>query len=227
MRPSALRLVPVLFVAVVTAACKQPTATEAVVADALTVAQGNGQSVQAGLILPTPVVVRITDKTGVGMANIPITFVLSDGGGSVNPASAVSDTKGEVTVRWTLGPLLPLQTLTASAPGVAAVKVQAQALLPTDLTIAQGNNQSAKIGAVLPNMIVVRVTGAGNTPMVGIPVAFQVSTGGGAISPQTMITNALGEATAKWTVGTVAGTNTALISTSTLTPVFLTAIATP
>lgn len=210
-----------------TTSCKKAGTTEVVAPDAIAIAQGNAQSVQAGLQLPTPVVVRVIDKTGTGMAGIPVTFVLSDGGGSVTPASAISDARGEVTVKWTLGPLLPMQTLTASAPGVTPVRLQAQAILPSDLTIAQGNNQSAKAGAVLPNVIVVRVTGPGNVPMVGVPVAFQVTAGGGAITPQTVVTNALGEATAKWTLGTVAGQNTAMVSNSTVTPVFLTATGTP
>lgn len=80
---------------------------------------------------------------------------------------------------------------------------------------------------MLPNVIVVRVTGPVNVPMVGVPVAFQVTAGGGAITPQTVVTNALGEATAKWTLGTVAGQNTAMVSNSTVTPVFLTATGTP
>ena len=93
--------------------------------------------------------------------------------------------------------------------------------------MAQGNNQTGKAGVVLTNSIVVRVTGTGNLPMVGVPVAFQVSSGGGAITPQTILTNALGEATAKWTLGSVAGQNTATVSTAALLPVVLSATGTP
>ena len=207
-------------------ACKKAT-TEVNLPDAIAIVQGNAQSVQAGLLLPTPVVVRVVDKNGLGMPSIPVTFVLSDGGGSVTPASATSDARGEVTVKWTLGPVQPLQSLTASASGVTPVRIQAQAILPSDISVAQGNNQTAKAGTVLTNSIVVRVTGTGNAPMVGVPVAFQVTSGGGAITPQTIVTNALGEATAKWTLGTVAGANTATVSSSTLTPVVLAATGTP
>ncbi len=209
-----------------TAACKKAT-TEVVLPDAIAIVQGNAQSVQAGLLLPTPVVIRVIDKNGLAMPNIPVTFVLSDGGGSVTPASATSDTRGEVTVKWTLGPVQPVQTLTASASGVTPVRISAQAILPSDISVAQGNNQTGKAGVVLTNSIVVRVTGTGNLPMVGVPVAFQVSSGGGAITPQTILTNALGEATAKWTLGSVAGQNTATVSTAALTPVVLSATGTP
>lgn len=215
-----------LGVVLSTAACKKAT-TEVVLPDAIALVQGNAQSVQAGLLLPTPVVVRVIDKNGLGMPSIPVTFVLSDGGGSVTPASAISDARGEVTVKWTLGPIQPVQSLTASASGVTPVRIQAQAILPSDITVAQGNNQTAKAGVLLTNSIVVRVTGTGNLPMVGVPVAFQVTSGGGAITPQTILTNALGEATAKWTLGSVAGQNTATVSTAALTPVVLSATGTP
>lgn len=215
-----------LGVVLSTAACKKAT-TEVVLPDAIALVQGNAQSVQAGLLLPTPVVVRVIDKNGLGMPSIPVTFVLSDGGGSVTPASAISDARGEVTVKWTLGPIQPVQSLTASASGVTPVRIQAQAILPSDISVAQGNNQTGKAGVVLTNSIVVRVTGTGNLPMVGVPVAFQVSSGGGAITPQTILTNALGEATAKWTLGSVAGQNTATVSTAALTPVVLSATGTP
>jgi len=215
-----------LGVVCATAACKKAT-TEVVLPEAIALVQGNAQSVQAGVLLPTTVAVRVIDKNGLGMPSIPVTFVLSDGGGSVTPASAVSDARGEVMVKWTLGPIQPVQSLTASASGVTPVRVQAQAILASDITVAQGNNQTAKAGVLLTNSIVVRVTGSGNLPMVGVPVAFQVTSGGGAITPQTILTNALGEATAKWTLGSVAGQNTATVSTSTLTPVVLSATGTP
>ena len=86
---------------------------------------------------------------------------LGDGGGAVDPASAVSDAKGEIKAKWTLGPSVPAQTLFASTPGVNAVQLTALAILPADVSIAQGNNQSAKVGTTLANSIVIRVVGTG------------------------------------------------------------------
>lgn len=56
---------------------------------------------------------------------------------------------------------------------------------------------------------------------------FQVVTGGGSISPQTAVTNAFGEVTVKWTLGAVAGPNSATAAASTLAPVQLSATANP
>ncbi|MBI1809633.1 MAG: hypothetical protein HYR75_07030 [Gemmatimonadetes bacterium] len=210
------------------ASCLKKDATTGVVTvDALTIVQGNNQAVQGGRDLPLAIVLRATDKSGAGVAGVPITLALGDGGGAVTPASALSDAKGEIAAKWTVGTLQATQTLFATAPGVSAVTLNAVALLPTDIVVAQGNNQSARAGSGLTNSIVIRVLGPNNTPMQGITVAFQITAGGGAISPQSAVTTALGEVVAKWTLGTVPGVNTAAVTASTASPVIISATGTP
>jgi hypothetical protein len=151
--------------------------------------------VQGGAELPNPVIIRVLGTDGNPVAKIPVGFSVVQGGGSVSPGSAPSDENGEVKVKWTVGPNEVAQMLRATVPGVEAVNVIALALLPSDIIVAQGNNQIAKAGAALPNPIVIRIVGPGNVPMKGIAVAFQVVSGGGLISPQSGLTNALGEVT--------------------------------
>ena len=198
-----------------------------VLPDAITVVQGNAQSAQAGLELPTTLILRVIDKNGLGLVDVSVSLVIGEGGGTVSPASATTDARGEVKAKWTLGPRSTVQTLLASAPGVAPVTIRATGLLPGDIIIAQGNNQAAKVGLALQNAIVVRVLAAGNIALAGVPVAFQVVAGGGAFSPQSILTNSLGEATVKWTLGLQPGANTAIVTVSTLSPVTLSATATP
>ena len=62
--------------------------------------------------------------------------------------------------------------------------------------------------------------------MQGVTVGFQVLSGGGGMTPATVVTNALGEASTKWTLGTV-GLNTALAAAGSLPTVAVTATATP
>ncbi|MCX6025732.1 MAG: hypothetical protein NTY23_05675, partial [Chloroflexi bacterium] len=132
---------------------------------------------------------------------------------------------------WTLGPSATTQSLLATAPGLDPVSVQATGIVPSQVIIVQGNNQSAKVGTALLIPIVVRVLGAGNVPMIGIALALQVTLGGGSFTPQTVLTNATGEAIVVWTLGPVAGVNnnTASIQVSTLAlaPVTITASGTP
>lgn len=223
-RPLALAA---LVAAALLAGCKKTEATAAPIAGSLTIVQGNYQSVQAGKELPSAVVLRVTDQSGAAMAGVPVTLVVYAGGGTVTPASGVTDAKGEYIAKWTTGPVHAENQLQATVPGLDPVKIYAIGILPSDIIIAQGNGQSAKVGATLATSIVVRVVGAGNIPMSGVSVLFQVLSGGGAIAPQSAVTSSLGEVTVKWSLGPVVGTQTALVSASTLTPVGLVATATP
>ena len=161
------------------------------------------------------------------MPGVPVTIVVASGGGSVDPASGVTDAKGEITATGTLGPNAESQSLLAQSSGLPSVIVEATGILPSTIILAQGNNQTAKVGGALPNTIVVRVVGGENIPMQGVTVGFQVLAGGGAMAPQTVVTNVLGEAVTKWTLGTLPGANTALVTARALSSVPITAMATP
>jgi hypothetical protein len=192
----------------------------------LIVVQGASQSGQAGRDLPTPIVLRVVDSAGVGMHGVTVTLAVADGGGTVTPASDTTDGHGEFKAKWTLGPGAISQSLTASTRGVAPVPILALGLLPTQIVLVQGNNQSAKPGSALANSVVVRVVGMNNLPMQGVTVGFQVLSGGGGMTPGTVVTNALGEASTKWTMG-ASGSNTALAVAGSLAPVAVAATATP
>ena len=105
--------------------------------------------------------------------------------------------------------------------------ISATAIVPTEVLIAQGNNQAARVSTALPTSIVVRVVGINKTPIVAVPVAFQIVAGAGVITPQSALTNAFGEVTAKWTLGASAGVNTLSASVASLTPATVMATATP
>jgi len=192
----------------------------------IVVVQGGGQTAQAGLVLPTSIVLRVLNAAGTGVPGVTVSLSVAAGGGAVTPASDTTDARGEFKTKWTLGPGAVVQELLAVAPGVTPIAVTATGLLPTQLVLVQGNNQTAKAGTALTNSIIVRVVGDGNLPMQGVTVGFQVLTGGGGMTPLTIITNALGEASTKWTLGAV-GSNTALVVAGKLNPVTLSATATP
>lgn len=202
-------------------------ATETVAAGSLTVVQGNLQSAAVGTLLPTPVVMRVRATDGSPLAKVPISFSVLAGGGTVDPGTVVSDANGEVKAKWSLGPLQIQQSIAATAPGLDPVLVLATGIMPSDLVIAQGNNQTAKPGSALAVQIVIRVTGGTNTPIPGVTVAFSITGGTGAITPQSVVTNALGEATARWTLGNQAGAQQAQVTAMNLGPIILSATAVP
>lgn len=211
-----------LLAALLAGGCK---AAEPPVPVGLAVVQGNNQVAQAGSELPNQVVVRLVDAQGAPVPDFSVGFVVLGGGGTVNPSSAPTDANGEVKVKWTLGPHEADQSLLATAGTVDPAQVFATGLLPADLIVAQGAGQAAKAGAALPNPIVVRVVGPNNVPMKGIPVAFQVMSGGGLISPASGVTNANGEVQSRWTLGPQPGLHTLQVVAGSLQAVTIVATA--
>jgi hypothetical protein len=209
---------------VLASGCKK--AIEPATVEGLTIVSGDLQTRQAGRMLRAPLVFRATDASGKGVGGAAITIVVVQGGGAVDSASIKTDANGEARVKWTLGPEVA-QALLATVAGVEPLRVTASGIVPSDIVIAQGNNQSAKITTALTNQVVVRVLGGNNVPMDSINVSFQVTGGGGAIAPQSVLTNSSGEASVKWTMGPIAGANTALVRASTIDPVTISATATP
>ncbi len=215
-----------LVLGLLAAGCAKDAAAPAPVA-AIIVVQGADQSAQVGKALPTPVILRAIDSTGNGIEGRDITLTIGSGGGSVTPTTSETDAAGEVIAAWTLGPSATTQSLIATAAGLEPVIVSASGLVPTQVVIVQGNNQVAKAGTALATQVVVRVLGPNNVPMVGVQVAVQVTAGGGSFTPQTAVTNATGEVSLRWTIGTTAGSNTASIQVWTLDPVTISATGTP
>jgi len=224
----ALRALISLFGVLAAAACSaagDATGVAPKTADRILVVQGDGQTAQAGRDLPQPVLFRVLDASGKGMPGVTVSLSVVSGGGVVSPASDTTDSHGEFKAKWTLGPNVVDQIIAASTPGLSSLLVHAVGLLPARIVIVQGSGQSAKAGTAVLNSVIVRVVSDGNVPMQGVTVGFQV-TGGGAMAPATIVTNALGEASTKWTLGPV-GLNTALAVAGVLTSATVLATATP
>jgi hypothetical protein len=93
---------------------------------------GDGQSAPVGQAVPVRPAVRVTDSDGNGVAGIPVTFVVTGGGGSVSDAVQTTNSDGIARAGdWTLGPSAGTNTLEAQASGVQGSPVvftaQAQA----------------------------------------------------------------------------------------------------
>lgn len=225
--PRPIHLLAVLLTAVPTLLAF-PGCTEAVevpTASRLTVVQGTLQAAAVGTLLPTPIILRVYGTDGAPMSKVPISFQVLQGGGTVDPATAVSDANGEVKAKWTLGPNAQTQTVVGAAPNVEPVTLSALGVLPSDMVIAQGNNQTGKASSALPVQLVLRVTGTNNVPIPNQTVAFAITAGGGSLSPQSAVTNALGEVTVRWTLGPTAGLQTATATAGSIGPVMVQAVA--
>jgi len=82
---------------------------------------GNGQAASPGAMLPTPLLAVVTDAYGNTIAGVPVTWVVSSGGGSLSPINTTTDASGRSKVQWTVGPTPGNQTVSASIAGGISV----------------------------------------------------------------------------------------------------------
>ncbi len=94
------------------------------------VINGNNQTGRVNATLPTPITVQVFGANGgFGLAGVPVSFVVTQGGGSVNFASrTTSSPDGVAQVNWTMGPTSGLQVLTIGVAGLSNITVTASAI---------------------------------------------------------------------------------------------------
>ena len=98
--------------------------------------------------------------------------------------------------------LLPALLLTLA--GCSGDDAKLQPVVPTQISLVDGNGQSGPIGSTLPTPLRVLVTDATNNPVPGIVVSWSPIDGGGAVTP-TSVTDAGGIASATFTLGATIG----------------------
>jgi hypothetical protein len=86
---------------------------------------GDSQSANPGTTLPLALVVEVRDDGAVPIAGVPITFTVSGGGGSVSPATTVTDGNGLASTSFTLGPQAGVHTVSGAAENVGSVSFTA------------------------------------------------------------------------------------------------------
>ncbi len=82
------------------------------------IAQGDGQTGEAGAPLGNDLAVLVLDAGGNPAAQQSVTFSVIEGGGSVSPTTAITTATGMATTRWTLGAPGTPQLVRASIAGL-------------------------------------------------------------------------------------------------------------
>jgi len=209
-----------LFAAMIVASCATEPGTGTRLAT-LTAVSGSGQFAPAASTLPQPLVVRVEDQFGAPVAGETIEWRVTAGGGIVTPSQSVTDVAGLATATLRLGNTPGVNTVAASLQQLQTVIFSATATpaLPANLVVVAGANQTAPVGTQLPVDLVVRVTDAVGGPKAGVAVAFAIGSGGGSLSTASVVSAADGNATVKWTLGTISGPQTVLVSASGITAI--------
>ncbi|HEV8598158.1 MAG TPA: hypothetical protein VGQ69_02250 [Gemmatimonadales bacterium] len=225
-RSRATSLAPALAAAIL-AACTSGITGGPTLAS-LELVSGNSQSGPIGSTLPQPLIIRVSDEAGLPVVGVTVHWQVTSGGGSVNPAESVTDASGQASTTWRLGGTLGVGTVTASLGGSASVLFSATATTapPANLVAVSGNGQTGAVGTQLGQPLVVRVTDAVGNPKDGVVVTFEVLSGGGSLSADFLVTGADGLASVRWTLGSVAGTQSMVARVTGLIPLTFTASAT-
>ena len=90
------------------------------------------------------------------------------------------------------------------------------------IAIISGNNQTAMVGSVLPQQLVIQLKGTSGVPLANTPIRFTVTSGGGSLTSAPTQTDSSGEASVTWTLGAIPGLErVAVTSANTITNSFI------
>jgi hypothetical protein len=135
------------------------------------------------------------------IADTPILWISTDTTRGTFPQSDVGALVGG-TVR---GPVNVVAELLTGQADTATVLVQP---VPSSVVIVSGDAQSGDVAVALTNPIVVQVNDANDQGVQGVAVKF-TTTDGGSFTPDSVVTDAQGQASTSWTLGAAPGTQTA------------------
>jgi plastocyanin len=134
---------------------------------------GDGQVAVAGQLLADPVTVTVTDG---GAASVGTTLSwATTSGGSLEPATVVTDANGQASANWTLGTTSGSQTATASVSGAntpATFTATAEPDVAVALSAAGGNGQSGVINTALAQQVQAKVADQFGNGVPGVNVAW-------------------------------------------------------
>jgi len=186
--------------------------------DSLFIVSGNNQSGTGGEALAQPFVVKVTDHFANPVPNIPVTFNVTQGGGSITePQPQYSNAEGIVSAHYILGSSTSQNLVKVTSDSVPGIQLTFQATatggIADRLVEVSGNNQSAVVKKQLTAPLVVKVETATGTAVKNYLVRFQVLSGdgtfdGNSLKDTSIRTDVSGRASMNFTMGTLADTST-------------------
>jgi hypothetical protein len=190
---------------------------------------GDGQTAMVGTTLGA-YQVRVTDTDGAPKAGVTVDWRVILGGGSVDPASAVTDADGLASTVATLGTTTGTQSVRASASGFSGSPVSflstGTAGPITALFKDAGDAQSGIRGTALGVSPAVVARDQYDNGVAGVTVNWTVTAGSGTVSSPTTVTGNNGRASVSWTLGPDAGPMSLQASATGVPPVTFSATAT-
>lgn len=100
-------------------------------------------------------------------------------------------------------------------------------LTATSVAVLSGGSQSGTVGAALVTPVVLQVNDQNGKALSGVAVNVTVGTASGSVPSGQLTTDANGQVTVAWTLGTLAGPDTLAVQAGSLSPVLVLATAAP
>ena len=167
------------------------------------VSAGNSQTGMAGRTLLAPIAAKVSDANGRGVPNIPVSFLVIAGEGSIEPATNRTNGAGIATASWRLGTIVGrpqqvlatvLDTLTGALVDTAMFVATVSAGPPAMIFSTAGNVAIAA-GQTTPVPLRATVWDAHGNLVSGATVNWTVVQGQATLAAATSPTNSQGEAT--------------------------------
>ena len=191
---------------------------------------GNGQVGPAGSRLPQPLVVRVLDANDNPVSGSSVSWVIGQGGGTMDPTTSTTAADGTASSTWILGPRAGANSVRAVVSDLLSVGFSATATAPPATRLLQngGDGQNAPALSRLGAPLSVKAVDANGDGVGGVRVTWAVASGGGSLSASASTTRADGTADATWTLGATLGTQTATATATGLegSPITFSAMAT-
>jgi hypothetical protein len=174
----------------------------------IVVVSGETQRGTAGRALAKPIVIRVVDANGSGVANAALQLAPSSG--TVADSALTTDAQGLATVRWTMGRSAGEHSLAVRADGVKkSVKVTALTIpaAPANLSFddAPAPAKPPKAKDKKHHLFAV-VTDVYGNPVADAAMTF--TTKSGTVTPARAVSDTRGRAALTWTAGAKAGEQT-------------------
>ncbi|MES2521778.1 MAG: Ig-like domain-containing protein [Gemmatimonadota bacterium] len=188
---------------------------------------GNDQSATVGSSLANPFVVEVLDANGRAVGGQTVAWTIIEGTGTLSAPTSVTNASGEARAFLQLGSTPGMHRVRASIGALPPVNFNAMALAraAAQVSVASGNGQSAIMGASLSQPIVARVLDATGAAVPGATVTFVVTSGGGTVQTPSVLSDASGQASTTWRLGTSMGAQTVVASVTGATAATFTATA--
>ena len=179
-------------------------------ANGISLVSGDNQTGAVNTVLTDSLVVKVSDAFGNPIPGVTIAWSVT-GGGSVSEASTQTGADGQTAVQRTLG-AAPAPRPRWPAP-TAWRDPRSRSPTPRPPARRAGSRRcraTARAPWQDPSWasLVVKVLDSENNPIPNRAVSWVVGAGGGSVAPPTGTTDGQGLASARWTMGPAAGSNT-------------------